>query len=186
MKRYLALSCLFSALLCAGAYISIPLPLGPVPLTLSNFFAVLAGLLLGPAWGGAAVLLYLVIGALGFPVFSGGRGSIAHFAGPTGGYLVGYLLAAIIAGFIGNCPRVGGKMWRPILGSVIGFAAILGVGTLGLKLLGGMDWTKSIAVGVLPFLPGDAFKAALAAVVGIKLGPFVNSLGGQEGRRDRG
>jgi biotin transport system substrate-specific component len=96
----LALSCLFAALCCAGAFISIPLPAIPVPVVLSNLFAVLAGLLLGPYWGGFSVFLYLVIGALGFPVFSGGTSGLAHFAGPAGGYLAGYLLAAVMAGFI--------------------------------------------------------------------------------------
>jgi biotin transport system substrate-specific component len=183
MKRALALSCLFAALLCAGAYISIPLPLIPVPLTLSNLFAVLAGLLLGPLWGGGAVLLYLGIGALGFPVFSGGRGSIAHFAGPSGGYLVGYLAAALLAGLVAR--RSGGKRsgWRTAIGSSLGFAAILCLGAAGLKLLGGLGWDKAAAVGILPFLPGDALKAVLAALAAAKLGPFVDSLLEKGGHR---
>ena len=93
-----ALSCLFSALCCAGAYISLPLPIGPVPLAMTNFFAILCGILLGPTWGALSSITYLGIGALGFPVFSGGRGGLAHFAGPTAGYLVGYILGSILAG----------------------------------------------------------------------------------------
>lgn len=185
MKK-LALSCLFSALLCAGSYISIPLPLGPVPLVLSNFFAVLSGLLLGPLGGGLAVALYLLVGALGFPVFSGGRGGIAHFAGPTGGYLFGYLLGAIVAGLIllpfrsgpkaGAHPPARGRIWPYLLGSFLAFLVILGSGSAGLMLLGGMSPARSLAIGVLPFLPGDIVKALLAALAGARLGPFARSL----------
>jgi len=91
----LALSCLFTALICAGAYLSIPI--GPIPLTLGNFFVILGALLLGPGWGGLSAVLYVVIGSLGFPVFSGGRGGLAQLVGPTGGYLFGYIVGALVA-----------------------------------------------------------------------------------------
>lgn len=170
-----ALSCLFAALCCAGAYLTIPLPVGPVPIVAQNFFAVLAGLLLGPLWGGASVLAFILIGALGFPVFSAGRGGIAHLAGPTGGYLVGYLAGAVVAGLIA---------WRrgkasAIIGAVAGFIVILALGVLRLKLLRNVDWGKALAAGVLPFLIGDAIKAALASIVAISLGAFVDSLTGR-------
>jgi biotin transport system substrate-specific component len=167
-----ALACLFSALACVGAYVSLPLPISPVPLTLSNFFAVLGGLVLGPAWGSLSVLLYLAIGALGFPVFTGGSGGLAHFAGPTGGYLAGYLAAAFLAGLIA---RKRG-MLLSALGAAAGFATILALGAIGLKLQNDLVWGKAMAVGVLPFLIGDGIKAALAAVVAAKLGSFADSL----------
>ena len=86
---------LFAALICAGSVIAIPA--GPVPIVLQNAFAVLAGLLLGPIQGAGAVGLFLIAGALGLPVFSGGKGGFAVFAGPTGGYLAGYFFAALVA-----------------------------------------------------------------------------------------
>jgi biotin transport system substrate-specific component len=172
LSAYVALSCLFSALLCAGAYISIPIPLGPIPLALSNFFAVLSGLLLGPLWGALSSALYVAVGALGFPVFSGGRGGIAHIAGPSGGYLAGYLVGAALAGlFAGKRSLV-----SSILGSVLGFAAILVLGAAGLRLLSGLTWGKALAVGILPFVPGDLIKVALASFIALRLGPFVDSL----------
>jgi len=152
--------------------LTIPLPVGPVPLVAQNFFAVLAGLLLGPLWGAASVLAFILIGALGFPVFSAGRGGIAHLAGPTGGYIAGYLVAAIVAGLFA---RRRGKV-SSILGAVSGFIVILALGVLRLKLLRNVDWAKALAAGVLPFLIGDAIKAALASFVSISLGPFVDSL----------
>jgi biotin transport system substrate-specific component len=168
-----AISCLFAALLCAGAYISIPLAISPVPLTLGNFFAILGALILGPLWGSAAAILYVGIGALGFPVFSGGRGGLAHLVGPTGGYLIGYIAGACIAGLFARRRR----LIATALGSLLGFALILACGSVGLRILSGADWPKILAIGVLPFIPGDVVKAALAAVIAARLGPFVDSLG---------
>ena len=175
-----ALACLFAALCCAGAYISIPIPLGPVPLALSNLFAVLGGLLLGPAWGSAAALLYVLLGALGFPVFSGGRGGLAHLVGPTGGYLVGYIAGAFVAGVFS---RHRGFL-SSVLGSALGFATVLVVGALGLSLLGSLSLSQALMAGLLPFLPGDCVKAILVALMAKKLGPFVDSLRGRRSSRD--
>ena len=94
---------LFTALIAAGAYIAVPI--GPVPLVMQNFFVLLAGLVLGPKMGTTAVLTYLVIGTLGIPVFAGGTGGPAHFLGPTGGYLLGYVPAVFITGLIANKSR---------------------------------------------------------------------------------
>lgn len=168
----LALICLFSALCAAGAVITIPLPIGPVPIVIQNLFVVLAGLILGPLDGGIAVALFLLLGGLGFPVFSGGRGGLAHFFGPTGGYLIGYLLAAILSGLVAR--RRG--LVLTIAAAVIGFLTILGAGCVGLKLLKGVDWPKAFSLGLIPFILGDAIKCALASLVAIKVGPFADSL----------
>ncbi len=171
----LALSCLFAALCCAGAYISIPIPIGPVPLSLSNFFAVLGGLLLGPLYGALSIVLYLALGALGFPVFSGGSGGLAHFIGPTGGYLLGYAIGAFLAGAVAR--RRG--MIESILGSVLGFASILAVGAVFLKFIAKIPWDRAMIVGILPFIVGDSIKTVLAVIIALRLGPFVDSLTGR-------
>lgn len=183
MKR-LALSCLFAALLCAAAYISIPLGISPVPLTLANLLAVLAGLLLGPWSGMLAVGLYLVAGVLGLPVFAGGSGGLAHFASPSGGYLIGYFLAALISGLavllFGKLAinKVKTKLawWQYGIASVLGFATILVVGALGLMIIARMGLEKALLAGVLPFIPGDALKVVLATLISHKLASFVASL----------
>lgn len=172
----LALPALFAALCAAGAFIALPLPGNPVPLVAQNLLVVLSGLLLGPLSGGAAVALFLALGALGFPVFSGGRGGIALFAGPTGGYLAGYLVGAVLAGLIGR--RRG--LSSSILGSAAGFLAILACGALRLKFLKEVGWAKAAALGILPFLLGDGLKCALAALLSYKLGPFADSLLGRK------
>jgi biotin transport system substrate-specific component len=170
-----ALACLFAALCCAGSLLSIPLPIGPIPIVLGNFFAVLAGLLLGPLWGSLSSIIYLAVGALGFPVFSGGSGGLAHFVGPTGGYLAGYVLGAFLAGAFG-------RRRQPALtciGSLLGFVSILALGTIVLKLQNGITWGKAIAIGMTPFIVGDAIKMILAAVIALRLGAFVDSLTGR-------
>ena len=88
----------FTALTVIGGYIAIPL--GPVPIVLSNFVILLSGLLMGSRKGAAVAFTYLLLGALGLPVFAGGASGLARIAGPTGGYLLGYLPAAFITGFI--------------------------------------------------------------------------------------
>jgi biotin transport system substrate-specific component len=168
-----ALASLFSALLMAGAFIAVPIPGGP-PVVIQNLFAVLAGLLLGPVDGGLSVLLFLAIGAIGFPVFSGGRGGLAHLAGPTGGYLIGYMAAALVAGIIA---RNRGRLLSALASSA-GFLVILALGVIRLKFIRNMDWTKALLAGVLPFLLFDGMKAAICAFVAIKLGPFSDSIRG--------
>ena len=170
--RRLVLPALFAALISAGAIISSPLPGSPVPIVLQNFMVVLAGLLLGPVGGGLSVLLFLLLGALGFPVFSGGHGGLAWLAGPTGGYLAGYLVAAVVSGL---CSRFRSPAMTA-LGSALGFLLILAIGVFRLKALRGSEWSVALAGGLLPFLPGDAFKAVVAAILGWRLGPFMDRI----------
>src|SRR3990170_6187985 len=101
--RWIVLASLMAALTAVGAYIHVPI--GPVPIVLSTLFVLLSGLLLGSRWGLASMVLYLFVGAIGMPVFSGGRGGFAHFLGPTGGYLFGYVLASWVTGFIAERSR---------------------------------------------------------------------------------
>lgn len=155
----------FTALTAVGAYISIPI--GPVPIVLQNFFVLLAGMLLGPLRGTSSIAVYLLIGAIGLPVFAGGTGGIAHFFGPTGGFLIGFLPAAYLAGVL---PRIGRARFGKksaiafdIFATAVAAASVYVVGVPWLKAVTEMSWSKSVGIGVLPFLPGDAIKV-LAAV----------------------
>jgi biotin transport system substrate-specific component len=167
-----ALTFLFAALCCAGAFIPPFFVIGYVPFNFTNQIVVVSGLLLGPYWGSLSAITYLGIGVLGFPVFSGGRGGLAHLIGPTGGYLAGYVAAAFLAGFLGR--RRGGI--ATALGAAFGFISILLLGAIGLKLANGVPWERAFVVGVLPFLPGDVGKTILAFAISRKLQPFVDSL----------
>jgi biotin transport system substrate-specific component len=163
----LVLSSLFAALISAGTFISIPLPFSPVPIVLQNFFALLAGLILGPLFGAAAVALYLTAGALGAPVFAGAAGGIAHFAGPTGGFLFGYLLAGFTAGLIAGYPRRGVQipLWRIITATVAGFLIIYVPGVIQLNYVLGKGWLAALAAGFFPFIAGDIIKGVIAVLI---------------------
>ena len=163
----ITLTALFAALIAAGTFISIPLPFSPVPIVLQNLFALLSGLVLGPVLGGGAVAVYLAAGAIGAPVFAGATGGFVHFLGPTGGFLYGYFLAAIAAGFIAGRPTTGTKtpLWRIIAAATAGFLIVYVPGLIQLKAVTGLPWGGTMIAGCLPFLPGDIVKAVIAVLV---------------------
>ncbi|MCP4693921.1 MAG: biotin transporter BioY [Desulfobacterales bacterium] len=152
---------LMAALIAAGAFIAIPI--GPVPIVLQNFFVFLAGLLLGKRWGLAAVGVYLLAGACGLPVFAGGTGGLGRFVGPTGGYLLAYLPVVYIIGFISTEGK--GRITTDVAAMIIGAAIVYLIGVPWLKMVTGMPWTKALALGLYPFIPGDAIKIAAAIPV---------------------
>lgn len=162
---------LFAALTAAGTFIAVPIPGSPVPVVLQNLFALLAGLLLGPLLGSAAAATYLVVGAIGLPVFAGAKGGFVHFFGPTGGYLVGYLLCAFAAGLVAGRPAAGKKtpVWLIAVAALVGFAAIYAPGIAWLKFKANFGWQKAFAVGFVPFIIGDLVKAAIAVAVAPRL-----------------
>jgi biotin transport system substrate-specific component len=140
-----------------------------VPVVLQNLFSLLAGLVLGPLLGAAAVGLYLLAGIIGVPVFAGASGGIARALGPTGGFLLGYLLSAFTAGLIAGRPRREAvPRWRIILAVLAGLLIIYVPGLLRLRLA--LDsWTKTLAAGFLPFIPGDAVKGVIAVLIAPRL-----------------
>jgi biotin transport system substrate-specific component len=162
---------LWCAVVAAGAYVAIPFV--PVPLVLANFFAILGGLLFGPAIGGAAVLLYLALGALGLPVFAGGKAGFAHFASPTGGFLLGYLAASVVAGL------VAGRRRRSTLAVALG-----GLGAMAAMYAIGLPWFRAVlsakmpdlraaAAFMAPYMVADLVKVAAAAVIARSVAPVV-------------
>ncbi|MDR0689592.1 MAG: biotin transporter BioY [Spirochaetaceae bacterium] len=162
---------LFAALTSAGAFIAIPLPFSPVPITLQNLFALLSGLILGPLRGGAAVALFLIAGALGAPVFAGATGGFAHFFGATGGFLLGYLIAALTAGLIAGRPRGNRRISLPriILAVLAGFLVVYVPGVIRLKIVLDTDWGKALALGFIPFTIGDALKGIAVVLIAPRL-----------------
>ncbi|WP_462418868.1 biotin transporter BioY [Kytococcus sp. Marseille-QA3725] len=141
---------------------------GQVPVTLQTLGVTLAALALGPWAGAAAVLVYLALIAIGLPVGSGGAGGLGVFTGPTGGYLVGFVLGAVVIGLVSRVAmRRGGRMvglWL-FLAGLAGLPFFYAVGVPWLKLATDMPWDKAWQLGAAVFLPGDLLKAALAAVV---------------------
>jgi biotin transport system substrate-specific component len=171
--RMMVYASLFAALTAVGAFISIPI--GPVPIVLQNMFVYLAGLLLGSRWGLASVGVYLLAGAVGLPVFAGGLGGIARLIGPTGGYLIGYLPTVFLISKIAHKahPRVISDVLAMICGTLVLYAC----GVLWLKIVSGMPLTQTLALGMYPFLIGDAIKIAAAAAIAKALRPVIGVAG---------
>jgi len=143
------------------AYVRIPLPISPVPVSAQTLGTMLAGSVLGPRLGALSQLVYVLMGAVGLPVYAGGTGGLAVLLGPTGGYLLGFVLGAYVIGCIGP-PGRGGAARLLVAHLVGGILVPYAVGVLQLSLVTGMDLAQAVAAGALPFLPGDAIKAVAA------------------------
>jgi biotin transport system substrate-specific component len=147
-----------SLLLAVSAQFKIPLY--PVPVTGQTLVVLLIGMTYGLRLGGATVAAYLLQGAIGLPVFAGGAYGIATLMGPTGGYLSGFLVAAIVMGFLAE-RGMGRSILSTVIAMMIGNAIIYLMGASWLAGFIGPE--KALAAGVLPFLYGDALKLAVAA-----------------------
>jgi len=150
-----------SAILAASAQITVP---GiPVPMTMQSLAVLALGMVLGARLGTASVLLYLAEGASGLPVFAGFSGSLAHLAGPTGGYLVSFVPAAWLAGRMTEAGW-GQGLLRPFLTYALGHVMILAMGATWLAtFVGGF---RALALGVMPFIAGSLIKSMLGAAAG--------------------
>jgi biotin transport system substrate-specific component len=168
--RWMVLASLMAALTAVGAYIHVPI--GPVPIVLSTLFVILSGLLLGSRWGPTSMALYLLVGAIGIPVFAGGKGGFAHFLGPTGGYLFGYLISSWITGLLSEKSKR--LLIRDVIAVVIGSLILYGCGVPWLKIVTQMSWPKALLVGMVPFLIGDAIKASVAVILARSVRPMLN------------
>src|SRR5512139_3024872 len=168
--RWTVLASLMAALTAVGAYIYVPV--GPVPIVLTTLFVLLSGLLLGGRWGLASMGLYLLVGAIGMPVFAGGRGGFPHFFGPTGGYLFGYALSAWVTGVVSERSR--GLLVVEIFAVIAGVVSIYLVGVPWLKVVTQISWAKALMVGMVPFLIGDTLKASVALILCRAVRPILN------------
>lgn len=166
----IARAALFAALMGAFSYVSFPYPLSPAPVTLQVLGVFLAGLFLGPLWGGASMVLYLLSGAVGAPVFAGGSAGIGVLLGPTGGYLFSYAVAAVVVGAIAHGGlRVRSLAETPIVRMLAGMVAatvvIYGIGVPFLWWNLDMTLRTAVITGAVVFVPAEAAK--MAAAVGI-------------------
>ncbi len=161
--RALAAVALLAGVISALALVTVPL--GPVPLSGQSFGVMLAGALLGPRLGPLAVLVYLLLGLAGLPVFAGGHAGAGILVGPTGGYLWGFVAGAAVIGLLADA-REKQPAWRTLLGLVLGgIVVVYAFGMVQLAHFFGWPWRKALMVGVIPFLPGDVLKAVAAAAL---------------------
>lgn len=148
--------------------VSIPLPFSPVPVTGQTLGVMLTGMLLTPRKAGLTMLAYVLLGAAGAPVFAGGSGGISIIAGPTGGYLLGFLLAAIV---IASLRRR--ELSRQAIAIIAGLLCTYIPGTIWLSKVTGLSFQAALTLGVLPYLPGDIFKAVVSIAAAAKLEPAI-------------
>ena len=165
--KKLTLIGLMTAVLCILGPFSIPLPVSPVPLSLTNFAVYITVYMLGMKCSTASVLVYLILGTAGLPVFSGFGGGLGKLVGPTGGYLIGFLFIALIQGFL--MEHFPGRKTAAIAGMILGLALCYTFGTLWLAGQMNLSFCAALAAGVIPYFPGDMLKIILAAIIGSKL-----------------
>lgn len=158
---------LMTAVICVIAPFSIPIPMSPVPLTLTNFAIFIIVCILEMKAGTLCVILYLLLGTAGLPVFSAFSGGPGKLAGPTGGYLIGFIFLALVQGWI--MKKFPGKSSAAAAGMILGMAVCYIFGTAWLAWQMGQSFPASLAIGVLPYLPGDAVKIIAAVFAGPKL-----------------
>ena len=169
----LAACALMAALTAVCSQIQIPLPM--VPINLALFSVHLSGALLGAKYGLLSMAAYALLGVVGVPVFAGFKAGPAVLFGKTGGYILGYLLCAFLVGLLS-------RKWRfsfpqLCLAMALGVAVCYTFGTIWFMVLTGMNLTTSLSYCVLPFLPGDAVKIVLAALLSLRLREPLSRMG---------
>lgn len=176
MSKKIVITALFTALISAAFFVNIPLP-GGVPVTLQDFMALLSGALLGPLYGTVSVILFLLLGACGLPVFNGKAGIAVITKGPTGGFLLGYVAAAFLIGLLLHLLLPADKKRNDIYSWII-TALIVILGTIVLFALGIINFMRVVpnkttaqvlAITVIPFIPGNIIKMILITVLSQKL-----------------
>ena len=153
----------FVCLTALSAFVRLPLPFTPVPLTLQTFFVLLSGALLGKKLGLTVQLVYILLGLIGYQVFTGLGSGMLYLIGPTGGYLVGFLLATMFTGSLFSQERT--KSFSVLTKLIIADLMILLSGTIWLKFSLACSWRQAFLLGFFPFVLGEIFKIILASAV---------------------
>lgn len=160
---------LFAALTAVGGFISIPFY--PVPLTFQVFFVLLSGIILGKRLGALSQIVYIGIGAIGAPIFHNFTGGVGIILGPTGGFLIGFVFGAYMAGFFYEKFSNNKLRFSSLLFSI---APIYIIGVLWLSFITNMTISKAILVGGVPFIPGDIVKVIMVFLVEKKVKKYFN------------
>ena len=171
--KTMALIAVMTAVTCVLAPLSIPI--GPVPISLTNLAIYFGLYILGMKKETVSYMVYLLIGFVGVPVFSGFTGGAGKLLGPTGGYLIGFIPMAIVAGIL--IDKSGGKVLPSVIGMVAGTAVCYGLGTAWFCIQAHYEVMPALALCVIPFLPGDAVKIAIAAFFGPQIRRAIKRIG---------
>ena len=160
----MTVTALMTAITCILAPMALPIPISPVPISLTNLVIFFMAYILGMKLSVASYVLYLLLGTVGLPVFSGFSGGVGKLLGPTGGYLIGFIFLALISGlFVDKFPK---NRILAVVGMIIGMAVTYIFGTEWLAIQLKMSFVAALSVGVIPYLAGDAVKIIIAIIVG--------------------
>lgn len=170
--RRMVYAAMFGALTAIGSLIVIPLQ--PLPITLQTLFTALAGVFLGGYTGALSQIVYVLLGIIGLPVFAGGKAGLGTLLGPSGGYLIGFIVGAYVIGKMVEAKREPGFVWI-CLAILAGDVFIYIPGVLQLAIVAKLSLYKALLVGVLPFLIGDLLKLLAAAIIALKLRKIITT-----------
>lgn len=165
--KQLALIGLMAAVLCILGPLALYIPISPVPISLGMLAIYFVTSVTGMKLGTVSVLIYILLGLAGAPVFTGFTGGPAKLFGPTGGYIIGYIFMALICGFFVD--KFGKRLPLYFLGMLLGTAVCYCFGTVWLGCLMDMTFTQALAAGVLPYIPADLIKLILAMATGLQI-----------------
>lgn len=166
-SKEMAVTAVMTALICILGPWAIQIPISPVPITLCTMGIYFALYVLGMKLGILSVILYVLLGAIGVPVFTNFSGGIGKLLGPTGGYILGYLFLAVICGFfLSKFPE---KLPLHVAGFVLGTLVLYLFGTLWLQYQLKLTFPAALMAGVIPYIPGDVAKLVIAIAVGLPL-----------------
>lgn len=182
--RSMAFMAIFAALICIAAPFAVPLPGGLVPISLGTFAIYLTGALLGGKRGAVSVAVYIMLGAVGLPVFTGFMGGFAKLLGPTGGYIVGYIPLVLLTGIFADISAK--KRWLMPVGMVLGTAVMYAFATAWNMTTMGSELIPALESCVLPFLIGDSIKIALTTAVAVPLKSRLTAVMGGNSRTGLG
>ena len=165
--KQMAVIGLMTAVICVIAPFSLNIPVSPVPISLGSMAVYFAVSVLGMKRGTVSVLLYILLGLVGLPVFSNFSGGAAKLLGPTGGYIIGYIFLALILGFF--VEHWNNKILWNIAGAILGTLVLYLFGTVWLGYQLSLSFVNALWAGVIPYIPGDIVKLAIAMIVGMQL-----------------
>lgn len=161
------------ALLCVSSYIIIPLPFTPIMITGQTIAINLASLILGPMHSVICIGVFILLGVSGLPVFAGGNSGLGTLFGPTGGFIAGFLLAAIAISYLKG-KKV--NLFRYLLVTIfLGIPLIHLLGAVYMSYILNITYMKALQLGVIPFLAGDLVKAILASIIAVRINNYLRS-----------
>lgn len=170
--RNMLLAGIFTSLMIISSYIIVPI--GFVPHTMQPLVVLLSGILLGHKWGPISIIVWLILGAIGLPVFNQGQAGAVMLVGPTGGFIFGFVVCSWVAGYLTE-KDLEASFIKNYFYLLLALLVAYGIGLIGFKLSfeyflqKPMTWEKSMLLAIAPFLPFDIIKAAVAAYVGARV-----------------